>query len=177
MHALSLTMKWSRRLSQTSTRTVQRWRRTRWRAAGAFQVIAWVALLIILASSAQQGSWRQAPLLHSRSVVQEVGETIRSMHWRVATTHQPMELRIDAHRHCLHVVAFEGRTRVVEIVERTLWLPEPLKILEAPAVLRITPNQPHEAVTLLFAAPAYSRVFRMTVRPEGRITLREEAAL
>lgn len=175
--ALAYTLKLGRQLTQGGSRAVQAMRRTRGRAAGSFQRIVWAALLLVLAASSQQGNWHHAPLLHGRSVIQELSETIRSMHWRAATSGQPMELRIDAHRGCLHVVAFEGRRRVVEVVERTFWLPEPLKILEAPAVLRVVPGQPHERTTLLLSAPAYSRLFRVTIWPDGRVSVREEVVL
>lgn len=177
MHAVTQTLKLGRRLTQTGSRAVKAMRRTRWRAAGSLQRILWVALLVVLAASSREGSWYQAPLLHGRSVIQEVAETIRSMHWRVATSGQPMELRIEAHRGCLQVVTFEGRRRVVEVIERTLWLPETLNILDAPAVLRIAPGQPHERTTLLLSAPTYSRLFRMIIWPDGRVTIREELVL
>lgn len=176
-HAIAYTLKLSRRLTQNGTRAVKAMKRPHGRAAGALQRVMWAALLLVLAASSRQGSWDQAPLLHGRSVIQEVAETIRSMHWRAATTNQPMELRIDAPRGCLHVVTFEGNRRVMEVVERTLWLPESLKILEAPNVLRVAPGQLHGPVTLILSAPDYSRLFRLTVLPDGRVTVREERVL
>ena len=134
-----------------------------------------IMLVTQIGVSAHRWMWHQAELVRYRSAMQDVTDTIRAMRVRSLTKRQITQLRIDASRGGLQVVAIQGRWGGhIETVERTLWLPHGLEISDAPAVVTSQPSGALSDASIIVMAPLYQRAFRVTIDHAGQVRLDEE---
>ncbi len=137
------------------------------------------ALLILAVAGVVGGSvhrqlWEAAQLNDYRSTIREVCDAVRLMRWRSASGHRMLELYIDAPRRSFQVVTFEGQSQVVE---RTIWLPAGLEILEAPERLATDRAGRLPEASIVLSAPSQNRLFRVTTTGRGFVQCHEESIL
>ena len=138
-------------------------------------LFASVLLVIQIGALANQWMWKQAELLSYRSTMQDLTSTIRAMRFRALARQRTFELRIDAARGGLQVVAIQQkRGGYIQTVERTIWLPKGLEITEAPTLVTSLPTGALSTGSILVTAPSYQRAFRVTTDPTGEVRLDEE---
>ena len=134
----------------------------------ALALSVWLAV-IILPQLRQSMEWASY-----RTTVQELSDTMRAMRSRAVTQGQGFQLRIDASRGALYVASLRGGAHPYDRIERTIWLPEGLRISEAPGAVTVSPTGRMSPATLVIAAPAYQRSFRLTTDAQGLVYLHEE---
>ena len=135
-----------------------------------------VAGLCLLAVGGMRWLHRASELQRFRVSLHYLSETIRSIRPRATATRRSMVLRADPAHRVFQVSALQAGRRAYEMVEKTVWLPEGLEIVEAPASLTVLPAQRLTRTTIVIAAPAYNCFFRLTLTPEGAVQLDEEPA-
>lgn len=143
----------------------------------AAQVGAFMLVTALVGVSVNGGTRRDAiELLRYRSTLQELSDALYTMHWRALSQRRIVELRVNESRSGFQVVAIEGRPRV-EIIERTIWLPQGLQLLDVPE--RVTVDRAGRLPTLSLAlrAASHNLLFRLTVTPAGVVQVREEPTL
>ena len=142
------------------------------------------AIAALLALIGVSGVWayrtgqREAELSRYRSAMQELSSTIRAMRPQAAAKRRPIQLSLDASHGTFQLVSIRRASRrSYETVERTLWLPEGLQITDGPPTLTALPNGRLSPATIVVLAPAYQRLFRLTIRASGAVQLDEEPTL
>ena len=142
------------------------------------------ALLALLTLIGLFGVWihrtvqREAELSRYRSTMQDLAGTVRAMRSQAAAKRRAIRLSIDAPHGAFQVISAQrGSHRSYETLEQTLWLPDGLQIVEGPPVLTALPNGKLSSATVVIAAPAYQRLFRLTTRESGVVQLDEELTL
>ena len=75
------------------------------------------------------------------------------------------------------VSANRSADRRIEMVERTMWLPEGLHMSQAPAVLTSLPSGEVSVGSIIVTAPAYQREFRVTIDGPGKVRCDEDSTL
>ena len=153
--------------------------------AGAFhatarlrRVIVVAVLLGICGLGIYRTAQREAELTRYRSTMQELSSTLRAMRAQAIARRRTIQLSLDPAHGAFQLMSVRpGRHRSYDTVERTLWLPAGLQILEGPPFLTALPSGRLSAATIVVAAPAYQRVFRLTTRKSGGVQLDEEPTL
>ena len=153
--------------------------------AGAFhatarlrRVIVVAVLLGICGLGIYRTAQREAELTRYRSTMQELSSTLRAMRAQAIARRRTIQLSLDPAHGAFQLMSVRpGRHRSYDTVERTLWLPAGLQILEGPPFLTALPSGRLSAATIVVAAPAYQRVFRLTTRESGGVQLDEEPTL
>lgn len=115
-----------------------------------------------------------------RMTVQEVAGTIRMMPSHAWAHQHPVSLHIDQTQHVFRVaVQYPARPNAqdYDVIERTIWLPEGLRISEAPSRITVLPTGSLSSSDIVIVAPAYSRLFRVTTTSRGVVQLDEESIL
>ena len=138
------------------------------------------AMLMVLAgpvgASTYQWLQHEAEFVRCRSTMQELSQVVRSLPARAASARRPVQLQVDANRGFVRVTtAYEGQP-TYGAVQRTLWLPKGLEVVEAPATLTVTPAQPMASASFLLAAPSHNTLFRLRTQ-DGIVRLDEEPLL
>ena len=122
--------------------------------------------------------WEQGQLLAGRTTMRDVARTIEVMRFRAAAQHRPFELFIDpSHGRFQLMARRDGPQASVGWVERTIWLPRGLQIVDAPTVLTVSPTGPFPTTSIIVNAPASERRFRLTTNETGIVQLDEESTL
>ncbi len=111
-----------------------------------------------------------------RLAMRELSESVRAMRARAQAQDRMVQLRIDAAHGQFQVVSQRYRPRH-EVVEQTIWLPKGLSVNEAPKMVAALPNGFRSAGDIVVAAPAYNRLFRLTMTAQGKVELHEEPML
>ncbi len=150
--------------------------------ARAFSRIEGVVLLTGFLLAGHVGSWAfrsmwvQAELCQSRWAMRALADSIRVMPRHTSGENHSAQLRIDAARGGFQFVTIHQQPHgyQVETVERTFWLPAGLSVAEAPAVLDWPTQEPRSRRDIVVTAPAFERVFRVTIEETGRVKLDEE---
>lgn len=140
-------------------------------------IFASVALISVFGASMHRWMWAQAEWGRYRTTMQELTATVRTMPSRALAKRRTMHLRIDAARGTFQVTSAQGSSRTYTTVERTIWLPDGLEILEAPEALTASATGRLSAGAIVVAAPAYDRLFRVTTSEAGVVKLHEESTL
>lgn len=143
----------------------------------AAQVGAFVLMTALVGASVNGGTRRDAiELLRYRATLQELSDAIHTMHWRALSQRWIVELRVNESRSGFQVVAIEGTPRM-EIIERTMWLPEGLQLLDAPDRFTVDSTGRLPRLSLVLRAASHNLLFRVTVTQEGFVQVREEPTL
>lgn len=136
--------------------------------AVALGLSAWLAM-IILPQLHQAMEWTAY-----RSMMQDLSDEVRAMRSRAVVQHQSFQLRIDPLLGALYVASLRGGAHPYDRIERTIWLPAGLHISAAPGTVTVSPTGRMSPATLVIAAPAYQRSFRLITDPQGLVHLYEE---
>jgi hypothetical protein len=137
-----------------------------------------VVAVSFFGAAAHRWMWEQAALLSYRTTMNDLTTTVRATQVKALASHQAFELRVDAPRGCLQLVAISNKHGgSIEHVERTIWLPHGLEISDAPAVVRVSPRDATSSTSIVVMAPAYSRLFRIQTNDAGLVQLHEEPTL
>ena len=135
-------------------------------AMRAFRAVS-AAMLVVLAGpvGASTYGWLQqeAEFLQCRSTMQELSLIVRTLPAKASAKRRPMQLRLDAQRGTVQVASLYGGAQPYDAIERTLWLPRGLEILEVPETLTITPSAGLVPASFLLSAPSHNTLFRLTV--------------
>ena len=144
----------------------------------AMAVAALLALIGVSGVWAYRTGQREAELSHYRSAMQELSSTIRAMRSQAAAKRRTIQLSLDASHGAFQLLSIRRASRrSYETVERTLWLPEGLQITDGPPTLTALPNGRLSPATIVVSAPAYQRLFRLTMSASGVVQLDEESTL
>lgn len=119
----------------------------------------------LLGTTVNRQSKEETDLARHRTLIQELSDTIRTMPRRALAAGSPVELRIDAKRGCFQLVTIVGKRKSAVRVEDTIWLPEGLRVLEAPAKITASSSGQLSAASVVIVATASNRLFRLTTRP------------
>ena len=145
------------------------------------RVTALVALLTLIGLFGvwvQRTVQREAELSRYRSTVQELAGTVRAMRSQAAAKRRAMQLSIDAPHGAFQLISVRrGLHRSYETLEQTLWLPDGLQIIGGPPAVTALPSGKLSPATIVIAASAYQRLFRLTTRESGVVQLDEELTL
>jgi hypothetical protein len=138
-----------------------------------------VAILLIIAMTVQLNRWMQqeGELVRYRAIMRELALTLHAMPSRARVVGDTILLRVDAPRGLFQFSTLRTTPRYYETVERTIWLPEGLQVIESPAALTVLPTGPLSAASILVAAPAHDRLFRLLTTTQGAVQLHEEPTL
>lgn len=93
---------------------------------------------------------------------------------RALAAGSPVELRIDAKRGCFQLVTLVGKRKAATRIEDTMWLPEGLRVLEAPATITASASGQLSAASVVIVATMSNRLFRLTTRPPNLVQFDEE---
>lgn len=140
-------------------------------------ILASITLISVFGASVHRWMWSQAEWGCYQTAMQELTATVRTMPSRALAQRRTMHLRIDAARGMLQVTAVQGVRPAYTTVERTIWLPRGLQIIEAPDTLTASATGQLSVGAIVVAAPAYDRLFRLTMTEAGVVRLHEESAL
>lgn len=142
------------------------------------RVAGLIGLLSVLGVGLSHWEHEEAELMRYRSALQELTNAVRAMRARAVSAHRTVRLEIDVPRRAFRVVSIPSATSTYGTLEQTIWLPAGLEVLEAPqAGLTVVPGGEGDPASLVFAAPAYNRIFRLRLDPHGRIVLHEERTI
>ena len=143
------------------------------------RVLAVAVLLGVCGLGIYRATQREAELTRYRSTMQELSSTLRAMRAQAAARRRTIQLSLDPSHGAFQLSSVRaGQHRSsYETVERTLWLPDGLQIIDGPPSLAALPNGRLSAATIVVAAPAYQRLFRITTRESGAVRLDEEPTL
>lgn len=149
----------------------------RWSQATILRV-SLAAGLLVLAGFAGLVAHRwvsaEKELLSYRSTMWELTSMVRGMRAKAMTHHRTMQVRVDADRGAFWFASVQGGAKPYETLEETVWLPEGLQISDAPRVLTVLPTGRFSEASIVVAAPAYDRLFRLTAGETGMVQLFEE---
>jgi len=127
-----------------------------------------------IGSSVHRQLWEVAQLAGYRASMQDLCEVIRTMRWQTTSSRRTLELHSAPSRRSFQVVALEGRGR---IVQRTIWLPEGLEIVEAPERVIARPGGHLTSGVIIASIPSHNRIFRLTITERGFVECHEEMIL
>ena len=106
--------------------------------------------------------------------MQEVASTVRQMRFRAVNARRAFTMCIDADARRLQLMAVGVSPMTPESVERTIWLPRGLDIMQAPDYLTASPSGVMPPVSIIVEAPAFQREFQLQTSPSGAVHLHEE---
>lgn len=144
------------------------------------RAVTWIGLVCLvtviglLGTTVNRQSKEETDLARHRTLIQEIRDIIRTMPRRALATGSPVELRIDAKRGCFQLVTLVGKRKVATRIENTIWLPEGLRVLEAPAIITASASGRLSVASVVIVATASNRLFRLTTRPSALVELDEE---
>lgn len=141
-------------------------------------VIMFAACGILLTESLslyRQGTVDSA-LSEYRISLHDLAGTIRAMRTKAIAEKHPFELRIDQARGAFTVASLSRSTSNYAALERVLWLPEGLEIVETPLWITAQSNGAMTAASIVVGAAGFHRFFRLTVSTQGIVELHEESA-
>jgi len=138
-----------------------------------------IAILLIVAVGVQLNRWirQEEELVRYRAVLRELALTIHAIPSRAQAAGQTVLLRVDAPKGLFQFSTLRASPRHYETVDRTIWLPDGLQIVESPAALTVLPSGPLSAATILVEAPEHNRLFRFLTTTQGAVELHEEPTL
>ena len=140
-----------------------------------FAIAGLIVLMGGLCVCLNRWTQQETELLRFRSAMLEVAGTVRAMPSRALSKRQTVQLRIDAQRGVLQLTTLQPTRRSsYETVEHTIWLPKGLQIIDAPAVLTASQTGKLAPASILAAAQAYNRLFRLTTDASGAVQLHED---
>jgi len=137
-------------------------------------LVASLGLVSLIGARAHRWLWSQAELWRYRMSVQEVATTVQSMRLRAVNARRTLTMRIDASARRLQLLAVDADPLMQESVERTIWLPAGLEILQAPDHVTASPAGVLSPVSIVIEAPAFQREFQLQANPSGVVHLHEE---
>lgn len=112
-------------------------------------------------------------LLRYRSAVEDVASTLRAMQSHAQGRRLTVQFLVDDQRNVIRVISMRNPKQGWQTVERTLWLPEGLRILETPKTITFSPAAMPPAASIVLEAPAYNRSFRILLKPGGVVHVYE----
>lgn len=144
------------------------------RAFSLIEIVVVIGVIGLLGSVALPRMRPTMELMRHRSAMQQVASELRMMRFRAMNEQRTFALHIDSDARRLQLVVIELEPTPREWVERTIWLPEGLDILEAPERLIVFPSGAMAPASMLAEAHGFSRIFRLTVTANGIVRLNEE---
>jgi hypothetical protein len=150
--------------------------RVAWPETALRPVVAVAILLGVgaVGSSVQRQLWEAAQLATYRSSMRELCEVIRTMRWQTTSGRRTLELHSAPERRSFQLVAVDGRGRSVQ---RTIWLPEGLEILESTQRVVARPGGRLTPGAIVVSIPSHHRLFRLTITGRGFVECHEEQVL
>ena len=137
-------------------------------------LVASIGLVSLIGAKAHRWMWAQAELWGYRMTMQEVASTVRQMRFRAVNARRTFTMRIDAAARRLQLMAVGASPLTPESVERTIWLPKGLDIMQAPDYLTASPSGVMPPFSIIVEAPAFQREFQLQASPSGAVHLHEE---
>ena len=137
-------------------------------------LVASIGLMSLIGAKTHRWMWAQAELWGYRFTMQEVASTVRQMRFRAVNARRTFTMRIDAGARRIQLMAVGASSLIPESVERTIWLPQGLAILQAPEHLTASSTGVMPSVSIIVGAPAFQREFQITTSPSGIVRLHEE---
>ncbi|MDP3704133.1 MAG: hypothetical protein Q8R78_07070 [Candidatus Omnitrophota bacterium] len=137
-------------------------------------LVASIGLVSLIGARAHRWMWSQAELWHYRMTMQEVAGVVRQMRLRAVNARRTLTMRIDAQARQLQLMAADDAPLMQESVERTIWLPPGLEILQAPDQVTASPTGAMSPISIIIEAPAFQREFQLHTSPLGAVRLHEE---
>ena len=137
-------------------------------------LVASLGLVSLIGARAHRWMWSQAKLWRYRMTVQEVATTVQAMRLRALNARRTLTMRIDAPARRLQLMTVDAGPLRQESVERTIWLPAGLEILQAPDHVTASPAGVLSPVSMVLEAPAFQRAFQLQADPSGAVSLHEE---
>ena len=135
---------------------------------------AFAATLALSVLSGYQQVRTETELERYRFVMADLANAVRAMRAKAMAQRRLHELRIDADEGVVYISASPGSQQIYAAMEQAIWLPEGLEVSEAPTGLTAQSNGMLTPASLVIAAPAYRRLFRLTTRLNGMVELYEE---
>ena len=136
-----------------------------------------IALVSLIGFVVHRWLWTQADLFACRSTMQALTSTVRTMRAQALAQRRTVQLHVDAAHGVFRMGAIQGTVQPYETSGRTIWLPQALRIAEAPEVLTALPTGSLSCSSIVITAPAHNKVFRVTTNTDGRVQLHEEPTL
>ena len=137
-------------------------------------LVASLGLVSLIGARANRWMWSQAELWRYRMTMQELANTVQSMRLRAVNARRTLTMRIDAPARRLQLMAVDAAPLMQESVERTIWLPPGLDIMQAPDRVTALPTGAMSPVSIIVEAPAFQREFQLHMSPSGAVRLHEE---
>lgn len=109
-----------------------------------------------------------------RSAMQQVVMELRTLRFRAVNERRTFAMRINSASRMVQFVAIELEPTPRTWVERTVWLPEGIDLIETPEHLMMFPSGEMAPTSILARVPALDRIFRLTVSSSGIVRLHEE---
>ena len=147
------------------------------RAFGLIELIVLVSIMGWVTSFSAFHAYTTSQWADYRMTMQEVTGLLRTMPSHAWAQQHPVSLHIDQTHHAFRIAVKHPAPQEYEVVERTIWLPEGLRISEAPAAITALPAGSLSIGDIVIIAPAYSRLFRVTTTARGVVQLDEESIL
>ena len=138
------------------------------------EVIVLLSLAGLVGSITISQARPTADLIRYRSTMQDLAAQVRAMPSRSENEGRQYLLRIDGPSGVLQVVTREVLPAPAERIDRTIWLPRGLAILEAPEELGVQSDGSLPSASILLDAPGVQRTFRLTTHPRSIVQLHEE---
>jgi Tfp pilus assembly protein FimT len=144
------------------------------RAFSAVELLLVIGLASLVSSVAFSRAKPTLELFQYRSLMQQLAAELQTMKFRSRNEGRTFIMRIDRASGMVQVVA-EDRAAVPAVhVQRTMWLPEGLSIIQAPKQVLATPFGHLQSTAIVVEAEAFQRIFRLTTTPAGVVDLNEE---
>ena len=147
------------------------------RAFGLIELIVLVSVMGWMTSFSAFHAYTTTQWADYRITMQEVAGLLRAMPSHAWAHQHPVSLHIDQTRHAFRFAVKHSAPQDYDVIERTIWLPEGLRISEAPAAITALPTGALSTGDIVIIAPAYSRLFRVTTTARGVVQLDEESIL
>lgn len=114
--------------------------------------------------------------LRHRAALHELTNLVWTMPAMATARRKPLEIRVDRAAGAVHLIVLHGGWRHLETVEQTIWLPEGLELVQTGEPVIAWPGGRRSNGSLVLIAPAYNRLFQLTVSSAG-VQLQEVPAL
>ena len=116
----------------------------------------------------------RATLSEYRGTVYDLANIVRAMRTKAISQRHPFELRIDKTQRSLTLSSLSRGSLDYSALERSMWLPEGLEIVEAPLWITAQSNGSLTPAEIVITASALQRLFRLTTTLSGTVELHEE---
>lgn len=133
-----------------------------------------VAILLQEGLSLYRQAAVDSDLTEYRIGLRDVANTIRAMRAKAVSENHPFELRIDQKQRSFTVASLSSSSPDYVSVERVVWLPEGLEISEAPLWITAESSGLVTPASIVIAAPAFRRLFRLKTHLGGIVEFHEE---